>query len=264
MRSTAKFSAAALTAGLGASVFMGVGPAMAAGPADSAAAGKAAAQPAAQKWLASFFVHQDQFKQGKLTKQTVTKAQADAKAPRLETGALPVYSLNPAFVKGTTSEVATFAYYAVGAKSATGQHATMWLSKSGKSWKVTNIASGSDEAVYPAKAAGGTVFTEPQIHAWYRLANGRVTGLNDTAVTSVGKSGVTLAAYQQLVRTRYADKLPGSQYQTSGKLGGYSPTTGVSKQSEGTGTAPVILALAGGGVIAAAGIAVARRKRVLG
>ncbi len=77
---------------------------------------------------------------------------------------------------------------AVGAASASGQHATMWLTESGGSWKVMNIISGSDEAAYPARANGGTVFTEPQIHAWYRLKDGRVTALNDTARTSVGKS----------------------------------------------------------------------------
>jgi len=267
MRSTTKLSAAALTAGLGVTVFMS-GSALAAGPApsDATAAGKAAAQPAAQQQLASFFVRLDLHKQGKLTNQAVTKAQSDAKAPRLEGSAQTVYSLNPAFVKGEASaSVATFSYMAISAKSATGQQAVMWLNKNGKSWNVWNISSGSEEAVYPAKAAGGTVFTEPQIHAWYRLANGQVTGLNDTAVSSVGKAGVTVAAYQRLVHSRYADKLPGSRYQKSGQLGGYSPTTGVSKPAPDRGPAPALMALgAGGAAAAAAGIVVARRRRVQG
>ncbi|QXJ21600.1 hypothetical protein AGRA3207_002470 [Actinomadura graeca] len=268
MRSTVKLSAAALTAGLGVTMFMG-GNAMAAGPApsDSAAATKAASSQAVQQQLGSFFVRYERQQQGQLvTDKTVTKAQAAAKAPRLEGSAQAVYSLSPAFVKGeANAPVATFAYMAVGAKSATGQQATMWLSKSGKSWNVWNIASGLDEAVYPAKAAGGTVFTEPQIHAWYRLADGRVTGLNDTAVSSVGKSGVTVAAYQRMVHTRYADKLPGSQYQKSGQLGGYSPSTGVSKPAPDRGPAPALMALgAGGAAAAAAGIVVARRRRVQG
>ncbi|WP_173390726.1 hypothetical protein [Actinomadura litoris] len=265
MRSTAKLSAAAVSAGLGVTVFMTGGSAMAAGPsADAAAASEAAAQPAAQQRLGSFFVHLGQHNQGQLTNQTVTKAQADAQAPRIEGPAQTIYSLNPAFVKGDAgATVARFSHMAVSARSASGQQATMWLNKNNKSWLVWNITSGSDETAYAAKAAGGTVFTEPQINAWYRLADGRVTGLNDTAVASVGKAGVTVAAYQRLVHTRYADKLPGSQYARSGRLGGFSPSTGVSKPAPDRGPAPALLALgAGGAVAAAAGIAVARRRRV--
>ncbi|WP_131742005.1 hypothetical protein [Actinomadura roseirufa] len=271
MRTSAKLAAGAVSAGIGVTALIGGGTAMAAGPvpappaADAAAAGKAAAQPAVQQRLGSFFVHYDQHLQGKLTDQAVSPAAIAAKAPRVEGTARPVFSLNPAFVKGENAPVATYAYMAIGARSASGQQATLWLTKTGKSWDVMNVTSGTEETVYPAKADGGTVFTEPQIHAWYRLLNGRVTGLNDTAVTSVGKSGTTLAAYQRLVRTRYADKLPGSRYATSGKLGGYSPTTGVSRPAPDRGTAPVLMALgAGGAVAAAAGIAVARRRRVLG
>jgi hypothetical protein len=268
MRTTARLAAGALSAGLGVTVLLTGGVAMAAtpSPSDSAAAAKAAAQPAARERLASFFVHLDQHQQGKLTDQPVSKAAEQAKAPSVEATARPVYSLSPAFVKSeANASVATFAYMAVGARSATGQRASVWLTKSGKSWSVMNIISGGDEADYPARAAGGTVFTEPQIHAWYRLANGRVTGLNDTAITSVGKSGMTVAAYQRLVHARYADKLPGSPYAKSGRLGGYSPSTGVhGRQSDG-GSAPVLMALGTGGVlVAAAGVAVARRRRVQG
>ncbi|MFI0483084.1 hypothetical protein [Actinomadura sp. 9N215] len=261
MRNTAKVTAAAL---IGGTVLLGGNAAMAAGPpsSDETAAAKVAASPATKQWLGSFFVNLDQHQQGQTTTQ-VSKAAAAAKAPQLQGDVQRVYSLNPAFVKGTpNAPVATFVYMAVGAKSATGQQATVWLTKPGnKSWIVSNVISGNDESAYPAMANGGTVFTEPQIRAWYRLKDGRVTGLNDAAKTSVGE-GMTVGSYKKLVSTRYADKLPGSAYQRSGKLGGVSPTTGVSEQAPDRGPAPALIALgAGGAMAAAAGIAVARRRR---
>ncbi|MBO2458823.1 hypothetical protein [Actinomadura violacea] len=267
MRASRKLAAGAVTAGLGVTMFAGTGTALAAGPdpspADTAAAAKTAAAPAATERLAAFFVHLDQHQHGKLTNQAVSKAAKAAKAPALDGAVRPVYTLNPAFVQGRKdASVATFAYLAVGAHSATGQHATMWLTRQGQGWKVMNVISGTDESAYPARADGGTVFTEPQINAWYRLKGGRVTGLNSTATTSVGQRGVTVAAYRNLVRTRYADKLPGSSYQRTGRLGGYTPRTGVGKQGGG-GAAPLLSALgAGGALAAAAGIVAARRRRV--
>ncbi|WP_067466513.1 hypothetical protein [Actinomadura macra] len=262
MRTMAKVTAATLING---TVLMGGGAALAAGPpSDEAAAQKVASSAAAQQWLGRFFVHLDQHQRGQLTNQPVTPAAIAAKAPKLEGDVHRVYSLNPEFVKGTpNAPAARFAYMAVGAKSATGQHATMWLTGSGASWSVMNVISGSDEAVYPAKADGGMVFTEPQIHAWYRLKDGRVTALNDTAKTSVAK-GVTVGSYQKLVHGRYADKLPGSAYQRSGKLGGYSPTTGVSDRTSDRGPAPMLLALGAGAMVTAAGVVMARRRRTSG
>ncbi|GAA4240621.1 hypothetical protein GCM10022254_66020 [Actinomadura meridiana] len=260
MRNSAKVTAAAL---IGGTVLMGGNAAMAAGPtSDEAAAAKVAASPAAQQRLGTFFVHLGQHQKGQSTTQGVSKAAAAATAPTLQGDVQRVYSLNPAFVKGTSNApVANFVYMAVAAKSASGQQATLWLTKSNKSWTIMNVISGTDEAAYPARANGGTVFTEPQIHAWYRLKDGRVTALNDTAKTSVGK-GMTVGSYQKLVNTRYGDKLAGSAYQKSGKLGGVTPTTGVSDRSSDGGTSPVLLALgASGAVAAAAGIAVARRRR---
>lgn len=259
MRTTAKVAAATM---IGGTVLFGGNAAMAAGPpSDEAAAAKAASSAAAQKRLGEFFVHLDQHRRGQLTNQSVAPAAAAAKAPTLVGGVHRVYSLNPEFVKGTpNAPVATFAYMAVGARSASGQQATVWLTKSGTSWTIMNVISGSEEAVYPARANGGLVFTEPQIHAWYRLKDGRVTALNDTAKTSVAE-GVALGSYQKLVHGRYADKLPGSAYQRSGKLGGYSPTTGVGDRSPDGGAAPALMALGAGGAVTAAGVAIALRRR---
>ncbi|NYD46340.1 hypothetical protein BJY14_002323 [Actinomadura luteofluorescens] len=260
MRTTARLAAGSLIAG---TVLMGGTAALAAGPSsDEAAAAKAAASPAARQRLGAFFVHLDQHQRGQLVTRAVPKAAAQAKAPRLEGSVQRVYSLNPAFVKGDGgAPVATFAYMAVGAASASGQHATVWLTRSGAGWQVMNVISGTEEAVYPARAQGGTVFTEPQIHAWYRLKDGRVTALNDTAASSVGRTGVTVAAYRRLVRSRYADKLPGTAYQRSGKLGGFSPATGVSDPAPDRGPAPALLALGAGGAVTAAGVALVRRRR---
>ncbi|QXJ21122.1 hypothetical protein AGRA3207_001946 [Actinomadura graeca] len=262
MRTTAKITAAAL---IGGTVVMGASAAQAAGPpSDEAAAQKVASAASTQQRLGRFFVHLDRHQRGQLINQPVTAAAIAAKAPRLEGDVHRVYSLNPEFVKGTpNAPAARFAYMAVGAKSATGQHATVWLTKSGASWTIMNMMSGSDEAVYPAKADGGIVFTEPQIHAWYRLKDGRVTALNETAKTSVAK-GVTVGSYQQLVHGRYADKLPGSAYQRSGKIGGFSPSTGVSKQAPDRGAAPVLLALGASGMVIAGGVVIARRRRFAG
>ncbi|MDL4819663.1 hypothetical protein [Actinomadura opuntiae] len=271
MRTSAKLAASAVTAGIGVTMLAGAGTALAAGPgpspvytpspADTAAAAKVAAAPAAKERLATFFVHLDQHQSGKLTSQSVSKAAKAAKAPALDSAVRPVYTLNPAFVKGRQdAPVATFAYLAVGAHSATGQHATMWLTRQGTGWTIMNVISGTDEAAYPAQAGGGTVFTEPQINGWYRLEDGRVTGLNPTATTSVGRRGVPVAAYRTLVRTRYADKLPGSPYQRSGRLGGYTPRTGVGN-GDGGSAAPLLSALGAGGVLAAAAGTVAVRRR---
>ncbi|GAA2170891.1 hypothetical protein [Actinomadura napierensis] len=272
MRTSAKLAASAVTAGIGVTMLAGAGTALAAGPgpspaytpspADTAAAAKAAAAPAARERLASFFVHLDEHQRGKLISRSAAKAAEAAKAPALESAVRPVYTLNPAFVKGQDAPVAAFAYLAVGARSATGQHATMWLTRQGTGWQVMNVISGTDEAAYPARAGGGTVFTEPQINAWYRLKDGRITGLNPTATTSVGKRGVPVAAYRTLVHTRYADKLPGSPYQRSGRLGGYTPRTGAGNGSDEGSAAPLLSALGAGGALAAAtGIVAARRKR---
>lgn len=216
------------TAVLGVALATGAGTATAAtnsgGPSatDATAARHVAGTQDTSTRLANFFVHLDQRNAGKLTSDTVSKAAAKAKAPKLVGAVHAVYSLNPAFVRGdANAPVSQYAYLAIGAKSATGQDASLWLTKGAHGWQVMNIISGSDEAAYPAKAA--TVFTEPQINAWYRLDGGTVTALNATAKSSVG-DGVKLADYQRLVHGRYADKMAGSAYQRAGRFGGYQPT----------------------------------------
>lgn len=193
-------------------------------------------------------------------------AAALAAAPRIDSATVPVYYLNPAFVadpssSGTAAPVAQLSFLATDTISATGAHASVWTAKVGtEGWKVVNIASGSDETTYTAEAApGASVFEEPQIGAWYQLVNGRVLPLNTTARASVG-TGVSLARYHKLVHTRYADKLPGSAYDKSGRAGGFQPQAPA--QNAGTYSAPLTagLLLLGFG-IAGAGIVTWRRSR---
>ncbi len=255
--------------GIGVSVLMGGGVAMAApnpaGPsvADTAAAQKTAAKPETAMMLAKFFVNLDRHQAGKLTaKAPDGDAAMRAKAPRVTGSAHAVYSLNPDFVRGDkNAPVATFAYMVFGAKSATGQDASVRLVKSPQGWQVMNIGSGADEAAYPASAGEGTIFLEPQLDAWYRLSGDKVTGLSSTAKTSVGADGVSLTAYQKLVHGRYADKLPGSKYVHDGRLGGYEPAPAASSGGGGAGS-PALLAMGtGGALVAAAGVIVIRRRR---
>jgi hypothetical protein len=258
--------------GIGVSVFMGGGVAMAApnpaGPSagDTAAAQKAASQAETQLMVAKFFVNLDRHEAGRLTtKSPDGDAAMRAKAPRVSTSAHPVYSLNPDFVRGDrNAPVATFAYMVFGARSATGQDASVRLVKSPQGWQVMNIGSGAEEATYPAQAGTGMIFTEPQLDAWYRLSGDRVTGLSPTAKTSAGAQGMSLTAYQKLVHGRYADKLPGSTYARDGKLGGYQPAPAAEPAGEGGGGigSPALAAMGtGGALVAAAGAIMIRRRR---
>ncbi len=255
--------------GIGVSVIMGGGVAMAAptpaGPSagDAAAAQKVASQADTRMKLAKFFVNMDRHQAGKLTSTSPDGATAmKAKAPRTTTSAHAVYSLNPDFVRGDrNAPVATFAYMVFGARSATGQDASVQLVKSPQGWQIMNIGSGAD-AAYPAQAGSGMVFLEPQLDAWYRLSGDTVTALSSTAKTSVGTQGVSLTAYQKLVHGRYADKLPGSKYVHDGRLGGYQPAPAAKPAGEGGVPSPALAAMGtGGALVVAAGAIMIRRRR---
>lgn len=193
-------------------------------------------------------------------------AAAAAAAPRIDSATVPVYYLDPAFVAdasstGTAAPVAQLSFLATDAVSTGGSHASVWTAQvGGSAWQVVNIASGSDETAYAAKAApGATAFEEPQIGAWYQLAGNRVLPLNDTARASVG-NGMSVAQYHKLVRSRYADKLPGSAYDRAGRAGGFQPQ-GPASGADNTGPLTAGLLLIGFGV-AGAGAVAWRRSRV--
>jgi hypothetical protein len=178
--------------------------------------------------VGKFFASGGQQPQGSAAALT---AAAQIAAPKLDSATVPVYYLDRAFVTGPTSNtpVASLVFMATDAVSTSGAHASVWTAKTPTGWQVVNIATGSDETAFSAQAAktgpGATAFEEPQIGAWYALRGGRVLPLNPTAQTSVGAGGMTVAQYQALVRTRYADKLPGSAYDRNGMAGGFNPGT---------------------------------------
>ncbi|MEU5399318.1 hypothetical protein ABZ348_08465 [Streptomyces sp. NPDC005963] len=149
-----------------------------------------------------------------------------AAAPRAQGATVPVHTLSPAFVAGKTgAPVAQLEFVATTAVSSDGQKASVWAARTGSGWQVVNIATGDDEFRYAqlgaGKLAGGTVFKEPQIDAWYVSKGTKVLPLDEDAVRAVGSKGTTLAAYGNRVRAAYGDKLPGSTYAKKGVAGGY-------------------------------------------
>ncbi|MCX4726767.1 hypothetical protein [Streptomyces sp. NBC_01306] len=239
-------------------------------PAELAGAASAASTGPAVSGLATFFAQLDARTAGdKGLVPHAEKALAAAAAkenPRVSRTAQAVYVLNPAFVKGGSASVpvARFAFAAVGATSAKGVPASVWIGRDQHSghWSVINTISGSDEVSYPGRAHGDLVFSEPQTTAWYRVHSGDVLPLNGPARAEVGKAGVPLATYRKLVHSRYADKLPGSGYRKAGMIGGFP--TGASASSAGpdhrtsatastsaSTPASTPAALAGGGLAAA-------------
>lgn len=205
-----------------------------------AAAREAVAAPTTLDTLARFFA-----------RDGVTTLRAAA--PHLEGATVTVNTLNPGFVAGDRrAAVALPDFAATKAVSANGQTASVWTVRSGATWKVVNIATGSDETDYVAKGGtqpGSTVFREPQIDAWYVVRGGRVLPLDPDAVKAVGAGGTTLAGYQQLVHRRYGDKLPGSAYDKAGLGGGYDTRAGA---GAAPGAAPGAVAPAAAPAVAAA------------
>ncbi|MFE2721620.1 hypothetical protein [Kitasatospora sp. NPDC059327] len=183
---------------------------------------------------------------------------------------LALNEITPDFVAGTALPVPAQAVrlsHLVSALNApvNGRNATVMLAPTeGGGWHLAAVRDGDGDAVYAGKAAVGTlVFTEPQIRGWYQLRLTTVEPLNDQAHQGLaGRPSVSLSEYQKLVRARYADKLPGSEYDTAGMSSGYDPA---GKAAEAPSSTPLLvggssaaLALAGGAV------ALRRRRRDTG
>ncbi|MGW5851234.1 hypothetical protein ACWFQ8_25375 [Streptomyces sp. NPDC055254] len=177
--------------------------------------------------------------------------------------------ITPGFVAGTAQPLATEAIkltQLVSSLSTTvnGRNATVMLAPTqGGGWHLAAVRDGDSDAAYASKATLGTrVFTEPQNRGWYQLKLTTVEPLNDQAREGLGgQASVSLSDYQKLVKARYADKLPGSEYDTNGYSSGYSQRTEDDTPSStlllagGSGTA---LALAGGAAV------FLRRRRATG
>ncbi|MFI5617674.1 hypothetical protein [Streptomyces sp. NPDC051567] len=174
--------------------------------------------------------------------------------------------ITPGFVAGTTKPLPTEAIkltQLVSSLSATvnGRTATVMLAPSqGGGWHLAAVRDGDSDATYAGKATTGTlVFTEPQIRGWYQLKLLTVEPLNDQARQGLGgQASVSLGDYQKLVKARYADKLPGTEYATKGYSSGYS----LPRTEDGAPSSTLLLAGGSGTALAlVGGAAVLRRRR---
>lgn len=197
------------------------------------------------------------------------------RAPHTDAGRAPASGATPRLVAGTTTEVHVLArdfvangsgpagdlgYVATTAR-VDDQLVSVWTAQQAKGgpWKAVNAATGDLEATMARKAGGGSLLNEPQVGAWYSVKDGMVRPLNAAARTAVG-SGMTLEEYQDVVHDRYADKLPGSQYDESGYAGGFDDHAAPAAPA-GSSSAAQAAALGGAGALSLAGLIAARRRR---
>ncbi|MGW1840515.1 hypothetical protein [Streptomyces sp. NPDC002067] len=251
LRAAAAGALATLLCGFAAQTSWAAVPAPPAAPsrASVTAAHEAAAAPATVATLAQFFAHDG----------SLTAAKA---APRVGDRTVPVYTLSPDFVRRTPgAPVARLDFLATGAVASDGRTASVWTVRRGDSWKVVNIATGDDETRAAAAgsrlAAGGTVFHEPQINAWYVQQGDRIRPLGAEAREAIGDRGTTVAAYQRRVAAAYGDKLPGSAYDRRGEAGGYGAPAAAEHPAPRTGARERTAAAAGDTVPVTAASAVA-------
>jgi len=211
---------------------------------------------------------------------------APAAPPRFDLkDPVPMFELSPEFVAGkvqpTAQNAVRLSYLASRVSAADGHQAAVLLAPQGapqrangengtassvaqQGWQLAGIRDGDAEV---SLAERGTpqarTFTEPQIHAWYRITReGNVEPLNQEATTSLGgKRSITLAAYQKLVASRYGDKLPGSAYDRKGLAGGFGLAEAQPEQEAGQSWQPA--AVTGVASLAAVGGAAVyiRRRR---
>ncbi|MFH8989369.1 hypothetical protein [Streptomyces sp. NPDC017940] len=180
---------------------------------------------------------------------------------------LALNEITPGFVAGTARPLPTEAIkltQLVSSLSATvdGRTATVMLAPTrGGGWHLAAVRDGDSDAAYAGKATLGTlVFTEPQIRGWYQLRLNTVEPLNDQAREGLnGQVSVSLADYQQLVKARYADKLPGSEYDTTGYSSGFGPQ----REDDGgvSASTPLLVGGSGAALALVSGTVVLRRHR---
>ncbi|MDT8913175.1 hypothetical protein [Amycolatopsis sp. PS_44_ISF1] len=215
---------------------------------DLAAAVKAAGQPHAISFARSNFRQVGGAEPGKIT---------------LDDRGIPVYTLNPAFVAGEAGAPAgVLRSIAVTATADSGAKATLRASPDSSApggWVVGNVLSGNDEQVLSARLRPGSVLlNEPQINGWYDLGADGVVLLQASLPQSPLGQVVPLPDYQRAVHARYADKLPGSDYQHRGGVG-FAQTGSGAPDAGQPGWLPA--GLAGLGVAALVVAAVVLRRR---
>ncbi|KJS62009.1 hypothetical protein [Streptomyces rubellomurinus] len=178
---------------------------------------------------------------------------------------LALNEITPGFVAGTSLPIASQAVqlsHLVSALDApvNGRNATVMLAPTqGGGWHLAAVRDGDSDAAYAGKATVGTlVFTEPQIRGWYQLRLTTVEPLNDQARQGLaGRSSVSLSEYQKLVKARYADKQPGSLYDTSGMSSGYAAAK---KTADTPSSTPLLIGGSGAAVALAGGVFALRRR----
>ncbi|MFC6092378.1 LPXTG cell wall anchor domain-containing protein [Saccharothrix lopnurensis] len=179
---------------------------------------------------------------------------------------LALNELTPGFVAGTSPPVAVEAIrlgYLVSSLSVTvnNRQATVILAPTqGGGWHLAAVREGDSDAAYAAKAGvGSLVFNEPQVRGWYELRLLTVKPLNDQAREALGgQSSVSLSDYQKLVKARYADKLPGSDYDTRGMSSGYGTAR---EPGDTTSSAPLLIGGSGTALALAGGAFLLFRRR---
>ncbi|MBV6699896.1 hypothetical protein [Kitasatospora aureofaciens] len=198
---------------------------------------------------------------GGMTGAPATAPAAVAAPPRFDLkDPVPMFELSADFVAGKNPTTPLRLTYLASRVSAADDHqAAVLLAPTGsgasgsgaqpdgtqnvgsEGWELAGIRDGdADISLAERGTAQARTFTEPQIHAWYRLTDkGMVEPLNQEATTSLGgQNGITLAAYQKLVNSRYGDKLPGSEYDRKGLAGGYNNLTDEQPQQPGAQDRP--------------------------
>ncbi|MCC9311791.1 hypothetical protein LN042_32810 [Kitasatospora sp. RB6PN24] len=176
-----------------------------------------------------------------------------------------LYELSPDFVKGakpaTAGNAVRLSFLAAPVTGKDGHRADVLLSHDANSWQLAGIRDGDEDAGYAKRATQGTtVFSEPQIHAWYTLVNNKVQPLNHEAQDGLGgRTSMTLADYQKLVHQRYADKTPGSAYDQKGLAGGYGLVAAAPARP--SGPSPTVIGGSAAAVGLAGGAVLLRRRR---
>jgi MYXO-CTERM domain-containing protein len=182
---------------------------------------------------------------------------------------LVVNEITPGFVAGTAAPIVTQAIRLSHLVSSlevavNGRNVTVMLARTeGGGWHLAAVREGDSDTGYAGRADAGTVvFTEPQLHAWYQLKLTTVEPLNDQAKKGLnGQSSASLGDYQKLVKARYADKLPGSNYDNQGMSSGFGSTPTADEPSSAT---PLIVGGSGAAVALAGGAFLLHRRRRTG
>ncbi|ANN18732.1 hypothetical protein SD37_25970 [Amycolatopsis orientalis] len=177
---------------------------------------------------------------------------------------VPVYTLNPDFVRATAGAPAgVLKSITVTATADSGQKATLQVMPEGPgAWVAAGAFSGNDEETLNARLRPGSVLlNEPQINGWYDLGRDDVVLLQASLPqTPVGKS-VPLSEYQKDVHGRYGDKLAGSEYQRNRGIG--FAQAGAEPVESGLPAGVVAGLIAAGAAGLGAVLFVVRRKRRL-